>query len=234
MVSNLDLISIVGTIAVFALLAYAVFWALSIRRALAVGLYRNQALGVALVAAASFFVAISYLLPPQYSASSSLISFIGFLAFYSTFLIFFYWVDTSLRAARRSHPLLRDTLHWRELRKILWPLDIIVIAILSADMLFLNVSTPLFLVPLLIDIISGAIFLPVAAVRSKDPTLRSHLRWFGLFFLGFFVIFLSAFSYDLVSILATIIGLLVMAYALYRSAKSLVPLNRIRMEADSK
>jgi hypothetical protein len=90
--------------------------------------------------------------------------------------------------------------------------------------------------------ISGAVILPVAAKRSKDTTLHKHLRWFFVF--AIFTVGLVIVARDFgpspgiagttyAQQLVTLIAILVGGYALYRSAKSLVPLNKLPQEARS-
>ena len=76
-----------------------------------------------------------------------------------------------------------------------------------------------------------AMFVPVA-IRAMSPTLRNHFRWLamlaavtGVFFIapGIFSSFITP---DEGSILSGVFFLAV-GYCLYRSARSLVPLNRI-------
>jgi hypothetical protein len=69
-------------------------------------------------------------------------------------------------------------------------------------------------------------------LRSKDRTLRRHLRWFGLSFVGLVVTVLaSGFIVTtlggIVSDATTIPAFTVFAYFIYRSAKSLAPLERM-------
>jgi hypothetical protein len=84
---------------------------------------------------------------------------------------------------------------------------------------------------------SFAVFIPVA-IRAKDPSLRRHFKWLavltivvGLLFIAMGIIG----SYSGESLFASAVGTLVgnsiffgiAGYCLYRSAKALVPLNRI-------
>ncbi len=220
----LSVIFVVGSIGVSALFGYAIFWALNIRRALRVKLYRNQALGLAFVAA----TALLFPGPAGYLLLNFGPSLMAVAVIYSPLLLIFYWIDASLRATRRSDPLLRDTLHWEKVRKILWPADILVVGYLFIlqSGLIPSENTVLFLVPYLFDIILGVIFLPIVARRSKDRTLRRHFAWFGIFFLALVPVFLAGFTFpnDLQSVLQTFAGLLLGGFALYRGARSLAPL----------
>ncbi len=172
------------------------------------------------------------------------------LPIYIPAMILFYWIDASAPVARRSDPLLRDTFHWRQSRTLLWTFNIVIIGSYLFTVTYLqatgklpSTSNPppdliflfaLFISPVLVPMISGAALLPIWARRSRDTTLRRHLRWFGLFSLFLLV-------GTLASIVAypehhagigflTYASLFVGGYFLYRSARSLAPLNRITVE----
>ncbi len=216
---------------------YAAYWAFNIRRALAVGIYRRQALGIGLVAASFMPLLVSSLL--------NLVP-AGFylVPLFAAFMILFYWIDASALAARVSDPLFRDTLHWSKLRILLWALNTITVGSALSVILYVWVSgntgffSPIpaaigyFIVgtPEFVTIISGAVFLPIIAQRSKDMTLRKHFRWFGLFVAFVFLLFplgsLTANDPFLMT-LSFFVALLWGGYCLYKSARSLVPLNRL-------
>jgi len=231
MLGNFDLFLVVGFAVPFALLAYVIYWALEIRHALFVRLYRNQALGVGLVALAVLFY--EYGPVPFSFFPTAIASGVGFIGVYFGVLLIFYWLDVSLRAARRSDPLLRDSLNWSKARKILWPLIIGIVIILAVWNILDLGEVILFIVPPLIVIVSGAVYIPVVARRSRDPILRKHFIWFGVFFLGFFLASfgeLGNFPFDFGGDLLVVGGLLLSGYFLYRSVRSLVPLNRISVD----
>lgn len=212
-------------------LGYVIYWAFEIRHALFVRLYRNQALGVALLAVALILGIYGGIAPGL--PLPSIVESVADAADFLSYLLIFYWIDISLRAARRSDPLLRDTLHWGQVRKALWPVYLGILAILVVWTALNLGETLLYLAPSLIVIISGLLYLPAAARRSKDPVLRRHFTWFGLFFIGFFLASfgeLGNFPFDVGGDLLTISGLLISSYFLYRSARSLVPLNKITLE----
>ncbi len=224
-------------------IAYATYWAFNIRRALAVRLYRNQALGVILVGASfiwSFAVTAYRDLP---NGNSSFGVALGVYSFIVPPILTFFWIDASIRTARRSDPLLREVLHWRQVRIGLWALIIVAFSTLVITFVgaFLvgastnNGPPPLpififFLSPIFVAAISGLVFLPRAAKRSGDRRLGKHLQWFGLFV--FFVLFhfvLIFFTGGLLNGILTSISEVIGGYCLYRSVRWLVPLNRITL-----
>lgn len=241
------------------LYSYGTYWSLSFRRALAVRLYRSQALGIGLVSASVVLlvfsqIAVAIISRPGGSGPFGEPIFLPFSDF--TILVIFYWIDASVRAARRSDPLLRDTLHWTQLRVVAWAGIIVSIALTSLYVLFLIVETGLpvdvvpnlppvidfvSMIPFYLPVILGSIFLPVGALRSRDPALRWHLGWFFLFLLLllvtsilFFVLLIPVPSSleRLLNIGLTYVNSLsynVGGYFLYRSARSLAPLNKITL-----
>ncbi len=208
-----------------AILGYAAYWALTIRHALGVRLYRNQALGIGLVAAASALLAL--LFGATIGGNEAVIDLQAF-----EFLFLFYWIDASVLAARRSDPIMRDDYHWSRLRGPLWGANLATFA--------LNFFAHL-PVQIILTLVVGVVMLPTAAHRSGDAIFRRHLRWFGFYV----VLQIIAFAGILLPYILTgsptsgstnityvAIGIFVPgawggAYCLYRSARSLAPLNKI-------
>jgi len=247
MASSGDLFADIGILATLAISVYAAYWAFSIRRAMAIGVYRRQALGIGLVSLVfplGFYLGTEGILPINLGEAF-------FLEGYASFATLLYWIDASALAARRTDPLLRDTLHWTKVRIWIWALNLGVIFAYLLVVLYANaagiasnnvvptwalatVAVTIFLT-IFIDgafpPILGAILLTIAARRSGDMALRANLRWFGLFGLFAFVATIaSIFSYPEHHSgigLLTYAGLLVGGYFLYRSARSLAPLNRL-------
>ena len=210
---------LIGILAFSFLFLYPAFWAFSIRRALAVRLYRNQALGIGLVCV-SF--AISFLDNTGVGYGIAL-------------LVIFYWIDASFLAARRSDPLLRDTLHWSKLRIIFWALSIFTV-IPTAIYQILTGNGPsapgndllgvIFIAFFILIPASGIGLFAVASRRSGDHALRRHLAWFGLFVLSqSATITIALFGGGATYFLGFAVG----GFCLYKSARSLVPLNRLSL-----
>ena len=179
------------------------------------------------------------------------VPYAGFFVIYIPFISGFYAIDASALAARRSDPLLRDTLRWSQLRIILWGITIGgVVLNLSSAMYFLFttgnipvgglsstrilaiIQTIYTIAPYFVTTLAGALLLPIIVRRSGDMTLRTHLWWFELFaiFVLVFYLLIPVLLGDPLQILSVqFAGLLAGAYFLYRSAKSLVPLNRLSL-----
>jgi hypothetical protein len=178
------------------------------------------------------------------------------------FLTIFYWIDTSMLAARRSDPLLRDTLHWKRLRVVFWAGIILSFGIQFTAIVYLlgpfALVDPLsgagtepppalgltIIAPFLLTGLAG-LLLVIAGRRSKDTNLQRSLRWFGLFVASLLVVLVAVpaqFIGPLVGVeyaSNTIFnaGQLAGGYFLYKSVKALVPLNRIEsgeLDADTR
>ena len=217
---------------------YAAFWAFNIRKGLKIRLYRSQALGIGLVS-----ISLAYFTFAIDGAVDSLVPQFGFL-FYGPIGIFyailplFYWADVSLLAAQESDPLGRQYFHWKRLRLILWAfvaiteLEVTISGILNLQQFIIPSIGPIFIFAALgIPLVAPAILLPSVTRRSKDLTLRNHLKWFGLaaiFLVLSFGMLLLAYAVlnagDLVASGLQFACLVLSAYCLYRSSKAIVPI----------
>jgi len=235
-----NVVGVVFAIASQGIFLYAAYWAFSIRRALAVRIYRNQALGVGLISLSWIIVFVNYVIVSQ---------FLGFVAYtiidVLVWAIFLYFVDSSVLDGRQSDPLLRDTLHWRRARLWIWGLFIAtglasILATTYYEVTGVDFST---LSPLVSNVLLspyswlvglvGLVALPISAARSKDPLLRRQLLWFIGFVLAVAGVGLgnsisaSAFAASSLPTYLLFALLLAGGFCLYKSSKSLVPLNRI-------
>jgi hypothetical protein len=222
-VDYVGLVSISEFVVVICIAAVAAYFALTIRRALFVRLYRNQALGIAIssVTLGLYSWVLTPLGAPPGTSGDVFSTLLGPLIFFSVFVALFYTIDISVRTARLSDPLLRDTLHWRQTRKVLWTLDLLAIAYTIAYVLEGGTQTFVFIVPIMIPLVSGALLFPTIGHRSGDRNLRRHLSWLGAFFVLFIVTFFLEFGLDPLGGVLLVIG----TFCLYRGARTLAPLN---------
>lgn len=248
MVNALLVSSVVAFGLVVAMFVYAAYWALSIRRTLAVRLHRNQALGTALVAVSFALLAISAGISSTVSESSDGGLVTQVVAYGLVITSIMYFVDSSVLAARRLDPLFRDVFGWTRLRFVLWPLLAgLTAATVAVGAVVPNPPLPLALfgiTPALLPAVSGILALSVSRARSADLTFKRHLTWFALFggiFLVFVIILGVVPSFDINSTLSSAETVeyflpfppaFAAGYFLYRAAKSLVPLNRMSLETD--
>ncbi len=221
---------------VVAIFGYSSYWAFIIRRALVQRLYRRQAWWVGWMAI--YFVALSTFLTLALTFNVNLlpINILGGLLISSGFIVLFLWIDSTIRVARRSDPLYRDTARWSKLRYF-WGLATVGGAI---GALFDSITSGFNSVaPFSGALFFGAITLLLSAKRSGDPTLRRHLKWTGLcifiLWLGNQIIGplfnLISDAYFVESIALGLVGL--SAYSLYRSARSLAPISHLSTIAPS-
>ncbi len=237
MLGTFDILNISAVAVVTLTLGYAAFWGLNVRRVLAIQVYRNQALGIALIALTLGLTNIgvtanAYLF---YHNPLDAVGNGGFGLFFAFLVTFFYWIDASVMAFRRADPQPREAFRWSKLRIALWigvlpaPAVVIPFDILN-PLSNVNASPPawvaVMLVPgIFIPLISGAILLPMIARRTIDPLLRGHLKWFGYFALVYLVIanLLGNDPGGAWSLFFGYVGLSAAAYCLYRSVLFLVP-----------
>jgi hypothetical protein len=166
-------------------------------------------------------------------------------------VLWFYWIDVSLLAGRRSDPMLRDTFRWRKTRKIAWPLLFVFLAIpvvltsyyaLVQDWAFLqkifsiagSLSAP---GNLYINSYAWVFFAFTAAAlvltgrRSGDRRIQRQLEWFGAFVLISILVSAAGqttlFGQGTLAALLLGTSLLVQSFFIYKAARSLVPTNRI-------
>ncbi|MDA4130556.1 MAG: hypothetical protein OK457_07275 [Thaumarchaeota archaeon] len=223
------------------------YWSLDIRHALAVRIYRKQALSLALAAIVIGLSSLPLISPT--STTALIISPAGFLSLIlsvSFMVVILYFIDSTVLASRRSDPLLRDVLHWSQLRLVIWVwesfnivfvISIYVYTIITGNVSITNQITNysnwtnlpslIYNLAWFVPTFSSLIIIPVV-IRAKDPTLRRHFKWLAA--LGVVGI-ITVISFSVISssqnLLDTLISNGALAYFIYKSAKSLVPLNRI-------
>ncbi len=228
---------LVTTIGISMIFATGIYFALGVRHILGVRLYRHQALGLSLILATLW--ATSLLLSASRIVNNASFFFLGGASFLVVLLAVTYWLDSSIRSAILSDPLVRDSLHWRQVRKALLPL---VLSAISLIVLFVVLSPSTiqtnpfdFLYPIAIfgTLLTGAIFVPLYAHRSGDRVLRLQLKWFGLFLVSFLgtVVAANETAGDISMAVVFIAGFVAMGFSLYRSARSLVPIFKFEDDA---
>jgi hypothetical protein len=208
-------VALVELFVVFVLSVYTAYWALRIRHVLYSRVYREQALAVSVACLATGFLVVANDGGQQSSSPGFWGPVISVLVFYGLF----FYVDATAKAARYSDPLLRDSLHWSKVRKVLWGFNLIFVALFILTGLFF----PFIILVVLLPFVTGSIVIPVVARRTRDLTLRRHLAWLAIFFAFSFV---SVFFFIGGGIYSNI-PLIVAAVALYLSARSLAPVNSI-------
>jgi len=225
-------LAILSDIAVVAAIIYAAYWAFAIRHALVDHIYRNRALWLG-VLTILFVIVVIAPTPTGNDVVSDVLNNAPTVALTVGFLGF---VDSTVPIARRSDPLLRNILNWKKSRVLAWVVLILVdILSVHAEIESSNTSSSNVLGLFVVAVIGAPVML-IAARRSKDLNLRKSLKWFALallFFLGILLVAvlesklnLSTSSYGEIPYAAVLI---LVAYALYRSARSLAPINRLAL-----
>jgi hypothetical protein len=233
MFDSISIVFLVLWVLVVALFSYAAYWAFIIRKALATGLYRRQALWAGTMGL--YFVALSTFLTIalSFNLTTLWVNLLGGLLISSGFIVLFAWIDSTVRVARRSDPLLRDTLRWSRLRYFIG--FVTIGGAISALVTSIN-SGFAYVAPFGGALLFGAIALLLSATRSGDQTLRRHLKWMGLSIAMLWLASqLTGILFDifpagsLTSEAITYTVVVVGGFCLYRSARSLVPLGHLSL-----
>ncbi|HMD78879.1 MAG TPA: hypothetical protein VKF39_02730, partial [Nitrososphaerales archaeon] len=222
-----------------AIYLFAAYWAFSIRHSLVGRVYRNHALWLGV---------LCVLVAVQRVGNNSIdptLNAIGGFTLLILFPVVFAFIDTTVRVARRSDPLLRSILHWESVRFLLWAdlaaLEaVIILTIVSPSFGNSDLGNILWTVLVFPVFIVGGSALLIGATRSGDPVLRRSLKWIGV------VLFVAVLNMLVTSIIINLPNIspadfyysypalpdgavsIVGAYAFYRSARSLAPINRLQ------
>jgi hypothetical protein len=223
---------------------YVAYTAIAISRALSSRVYRSQGLGLAVVTLLMVELAITSALDYAFFASNyvatGIVDAVQLLGIWFLFLIgFYYFIDTSIVAARPTDPLFRDTFHWSRVRLGFWVYDIgaaLVFPVAAAvnSYSYASGGIPAFFqagVPALIVVFSGAVVLPIATWRSRDKILKRQLSWFAVYMIWFVFFLVGGILIPNAPLVIELVIFLAGAYPLYRSATSLVPLYEFDKES---
>jgi hypothetical protein len=224
-------------IVVIVIFAYGSYWAFQVRSALISRLYRNRALWAGSVGAFFALLILSNLLIGSLDPTNFYLSLLQFTIGYFGAAFTFAWIDTSIRVARTSDPLRRNTLHWTKLRVVLWV--ILILSIVGGLVTVVLLKTNYFSTPAgpQGDFLYGPygdniIFIIPALIlshkRTGDLILRKHLKWLLIFVVVLF--FTSGLLNNPATSFPRELGgvvLIVDAYCLYRATRSLAPVSHI-------
>lgn len=207
----------------FAIAFYAAYLALSVRRGLAVPIYRSRALWTAILAV-------------MFALAAPLI---GNLGFYTILLaVLFIWIDRTINTLIRLDFLRRDLLEWKKFRYVYWIFlfgDFVLgYAYLLAYGSFPShpsplVGSPLFaalaLLLFFVPVTYAVIVLALGSTRTRDMTFRSHVKWGGYLIIAFLLetVTYIALANDVV-VHATFLPI---SFCLYRMARLLVPTGKL-------
>ncbi|MDA4137175.1 MAG: hypothetical protein OK449_09310 [Thaumarchaeota archaeon] len=221
-------------VAVAFAIVYASYWAFAVRHALVGRTYRSQALWLGVLT----ILFILVVLAPTPTGNGLVADFLNNAPTVALTLGLFAFVDSTVPIARRSDPLLRNIIHWEKVRFVAWAVLILVEIVTTFAEIESNNTSSATVAGLIAVALIGAPPMLVGARRSMDPNLRGSLKWFGLsllFFLGIIVVgvvetrlnlsnYYTTSSYGEIPYAAVLI---LVTYALYRSARSLAPISRL-------
>jgi len=221
-------------IAVAVAIIYAAYWAFAIRRALVGRIYRNQALWLGVLTILFVLLVVA----PTPTGNGLAADFLNNAPTVALTLGFLAFVDSTVPIARRSDPLLRNIIHWEKVRVVAWAVLILVEILTTYSEIESNNTSSATVAGLIAVALIGAPPMLIGARRSMDPNLRGSLKWFALsllFFLGIILVgvvetklnlstYYTTSSYGQIPYAAVLI---LVAYALYRSIRSLEPINRL-------
>jgi hypothetical protein len=218
---------------------YGAYWAFEIRKALASPIRRNLALWQGVVGVAT--AGSSFL-----TYSNNFVISVVIVIYYSIFFpVLFAYLDSLVKVARRSDPLLRSIIRWEKTRYVGW-VGVALIAVFNVLSLFpsaavANLAGELVTIFIPIPFIVGGAGIFVGARRIKDPLLKGNLKWAG------FVLLLVVLD-TVASIVESLAGLtnyqiyyslwglpafvltMLAAYCFYKSARSLAPISHFTVE----
>jgi hypothetical protein len=222
---------------VVAMYSYGAVWAFRIRRALMSPLFRERARWVGVVGLFFAILVASNLLIRAFAVNNFYLSFLEYCITNAAGLVTFAWIDTTIKMARRSDPLNRNTLKWKQLRYVIWTFTFITTAgsLFSVAYMRLNFFSSAgasgdFVTGAFGWVLFGFIALVLSYRRSRDPILKEHLKWFGLFLFVLFVVD-TVLSKDILGFIIADEALLALdAYFLYRGVKSLAPFSKAPLE----
>jgi len=242
-----DLLILIGTLLLFAvgvlvvgLYAYGAVWAFRIRSALMSPLFKDRARWVGIAALTFAILISSNLLIRLFAPNNFYLGFLLYCIVDAAGIVALAWIDTTIKLARRSDPLNRNTFLWKQLRYFVWFFTFLTTAgsLFSVAYYHLNYfNAPggnggAFIAGSFGWVFLGFLALYLSFRRSKDPNLREHLKWLGLF-LFLLLLIDTVFSQDIVVFRIADLALLAIdAYFLYRAAKSLAPLSKTPLVSD--
>lgn len=234
-------------VGVTALYGYGSYWAFRIREVLFDHLFRERAQRAGTAGVFFTVLAGSYVLVLVLGTGNFYLTFAQYLVDDLAAIVTFAWVDSTITMMRRLDPLQRDSLHWKRLRIVIWAFVLIatvggLVSALLGNLFASQAGTvsPTSGQGVLLTGPFGFSWIGLVAIvrswrRSKQMILRGHLKWFILYLLAIWIASAATGGTYLASIpilgVVSALSLAVGAFFLYRSAKSLAPVNRLEPAA---
>ncbi len=230
------LLFVLGSLVV-AMYSYGAVWAFRIRKALMTPLFKERARWVGVVGIFFAVLVASNLLIRAFAESNVYLSFLEYCIADAAGIVTLAWIDTTIKMARRSDPLNRNTIAWKQLRYVVWAFTFITTAGSLFSVVYLKINFfstggtgGAFVSGSFGWVIFGFIALLLSYRRSRDPVLKEHLKWFGLFLFVLFIVDTVLSRNIPAFVIADEVLLALDAYFLYRGVKSLAPFSRVPLE----
>jgi cell division protein FtsW (lipid II flippase) len=196
-------------------------------------LFKDRARWVGVAAVTFAAVVSSNLLIRFFAPDNFYLNFLEYCIVDTAGIVTLAWIDTTIKVARRSDPLNRNTFHWKQLRYFVWFFTFLTTAGSLFSVLLFRANyfnAPggnggAFIAGSFGWVFLGLIALYLSFRRSRDSILREHLKWLGLF-LFLLLLVDTVLSRDFLAFRIADEALLALdSYFLYRAAKSLAPLS---------
>jgi hypothetical protein len=213
-----DVINIAGYVAlviVLVIFAFAALRAFTIGRVLVNRVYRIRAYFMGVFAV---IVIVSFLIPGE--------------LYFPLLFVFFIMVDTTILAALETDFFHRNTLRWKQIRIVAYPLFVVLVinSILPPSVLNLlssGIGFDFVAIAFIFIFVYTSATAVVSARRTPDKPLRRFITLAGLFLLGLLI---NTLVFVFVSEVFSTFLYIVFAYISYRMAMSLSPMGKVEKE----
>lgn len=218
---------------------YGTYLSFSIRKALAVPLYRSRALWNGFIGLLVLVFSTTYLLGQFNTApylSVLLAVLLYFLILPVLFLVGFAWIDRTMSVLIRLDILQRDILGWRHMkfRFFYWALFAVQLAFFYWFSFGATFTTPILILEYLWFVFFAALLvyssvgIVIGSSRCRDATFRVHIMWLGYYVATGLIVSVVSFVFSLLTgtLVEPFLGPILGAYFFFRMARSLAPLNR--------
>ena len=221
------------------LVLYAGYLSFSVRRGMAVPIFRSRALwmgALALVFLPGVTVGnhVDSLVPQSYLPVIQILS--NILVFPAVILVIVAWADRTIESIIRLDFQRRDLIRWKISRPVYWSvialqfvfyvgISPLVPNIQSLGTDTLNLLGDIYLLLFLFIFLYPAVVLVVGRSRTFDNTFKAHIKWASFFF-GSLAIFGVWYQFVPNPVIGSL-PVLLTCYCLYEMAKHLVPSERM-------
>jgi hypothetical protein len=164
------------------------------------------------------------------------------IVFPLTFTVFFVWIGRTVGTLIRLDYLRKDIIGWKKARPLYWLVVVLFfvlfvinpgnlpnlgyLGIVNPIITTISDATGILIVPILLILLAYAsITLIVGSIRTRDLTFRNHAKWLGFAIGGLLAGFVLGIFLD--NEFLFFLGGILFAYCFSRTARSLVPVNKL-------